>query len=96
MPAPACKRCANAFRDFEGLERQNPNILTSFPPLLERDDVLTAQHTDSSPILNLSILAKVWGSTTALFSKSGPPTPAAESGHPVFLPPEEVVPSTTK
>lgn len=95
-PAPACKRCANAFRRFEGLERQNVEILTSFPPLLERDDVLRAQHTDRSPIQNLGILAEVCGSTMALCSKHGPPTPAAECECPVSLPPEEVVPSTTK
>ena len=82
-PAPACRRCSNAFRQFEGLERRNADILTSFPPLLEKDSFLRENVTiGTSSVTPLGIWIRAWGSTTAMFSKSELPTPAGEPTHP--------------
>lgn len=79
-PAHACKHCSNIFRQESELQRRNPVALTSFPPLLERDNFFRAQVVHSSIVLNFNNMAKVLENTTALFSKSRTPTQADKQG----------------
>ena len=70
MLAPTCQRCFIGFFQREQWERGDPSVLTSFPPLLERDHYMKFQVRDQPLTLPFSHLSRAVGSIVALWGKS--------------------------
>ena len=70
MLAPACQRCFIDFFQREQSQRDDPSVLSSFPPLLERDGYVKFQVRDQPLTFPFSHFSRAVGSIVALWGKS--------------------------